>query len=136
MNVSKVKHPRLYAFYESKVLNAMGIITIVSLLCIKAFDTLLLPVLCASVAAVAAIGYSAWLWIAKPDKIVINSWLSDMSGSLTLYSLIVSAMDTDNKWWFYFPILCSVAILFVSLVRNQDRIYDITNQSITTTIAE
>lgn len=114
----------------------MQIPIIVSLLCIKPFDTILLPALCASVAAAAAISYSAWFWIVKPDKIVINPWLSDMSGLLTLYFLIVTAYDPDNKWWFYFPILCSVAILFVSLVRNHDRIYNITKQKLSNTKTE
>ncbi|MDE7411731.1 MAG: hypothetical protein K2M94_06805 [Paramuribaculum sp.] len=123
---SQIRHRRLSAFYRSKVLNALMMVIIVSLMLVRLYDTLVLPAVCGTVALLLFIGYSAWLWIKKPAKIVVNDVLSDLSGYLTLYWLIIMAMDSANQWWYIFPIVCSVIIMFIILVRDTDEVFVIT----------
>lgn len=118
-------HHRLHAFFRSKVLNALMIVIIVSLLLMAYTKSMLLPVICGSLALLFFIGYSLWLWIKKPKSIIINNWLSDLNGSFTIYFLIINAMDAPNQWWYITPIVFSVVLLFISLVNNQDEKFDI-----------
>lgn len=118
-------HRRLHAFFRSKVLNALMIVIIVSLLLMAYTKSMLLPVICGSLALLFFIGYSLWLWIKKPKSIIINNWLSDLNGSFTIYFLIINAMDAPNQWWYITPIVFSVVLLFISLVNNQDEKFDI-----------
>lgn len=120
-----IRHRRLHAFYRSKVLNALMIVIIVSLLLMAYTKSMLLPVICGSLAILFFIGYSLWLWIKKPKSIIINNWLSDLNGSFTIYFLIINAMDAPNQWWYITPIVFSVVLLFISLVNNQDEKFDI-----------
>ena len=113
------------AFYRSKVLNAMMIVVIVSLLLMMCTQSMVLPVLCGSVALLFFIGYSLWLWIKKPGSIVINDRLSDINGLYTLYILIIVAINPTDKWWFIIPIVCAVFILFLELVNSKDEKFDI-----------
>lgn len=71
------------------------------------------------------IGYSLWLWIKKSKSIVINSLLSNLSGVLTLYYLIILAIKADNEWWYITPIALSVVLLFVVLISNTDEKFEI-----------
>jgi len=87
--------------------------------------SMLLPVICGSLALLFFIGYSLWLWIKKPKSIIINNWLSDLNGSFTIYFLIINVMDAPNQWWYITPIVFSVVLLFISLVNNQDEKFDI-----------
>ena len=121
----EIRHRLLYAFYKSKVLNSMMIAVIVGLLLACYYPSSLLPIICSSLALAMFIGYSLWLWIKKPKRIVINDWLSEMSGYFTLYFLIVVALRSDNQWWYIFPAACSVVVLFIALVRNRDEIFGI-----------
>lgn len=120
-----IKHRRLHAFFRSKVLNALMIVVIVSLLLMAYTKAMLLPVICGSTAFALFVGYSLWLWIKKPKSIVINNWLSNLNGWFFLYYLIINAMDAPNQWWYITPIVFSVFLLFISLINNQDEIYDI-----------
>lgn len=120
-----IRHRRLYAFYNSKVLNAMMITTIVSLMTGNCTGSLLLPVVCASLALAFFLGYSLWLWIKKPQRIVINTWLSGLDSLYVFYFLIVSAMKAPGPWWYIAPAACAVATLFISLVRNHDEEFEI-----------
>ena len=120
-----IRHRRLHAFYRSKVLNALMIVVIVSLLLMAYTKSMLLPVICGSLALFFFFGYSLWLWIKKPKSIIINNWLSNLNGAFTLYYLIIVAMDAPNQWWYITPIVFSVVLLFISLVNNQDEKFDI-----------
>lgn len=120
-----IKHRRLHAFFRSKVLNALMIVVIVSLLLMAYTKAMLLPVICGSTAFALFVGYTLWLWIKKPKSIVINNWLSNLNGWFFLYYLIINAMDAPNQWWYITPIVFSVFLLFISLINNQDEIYDI-----------
>lgn len=121
----KIMHRRLYAFYQSKVLNALLIATIVSLLLAAYADSLLMPVICGSLATLFFIAYSLWLWIKKPASITINNWLSNLRGLFVLYYLIVTAMKEPNQWWYITPIALSVVALFVALITDHDERFDI-----------
>lgn len=120
-----IRHRRLHAFYRSKVLNALMIVVIVSLFLMAYTKSMLLPVICGSLAILFFIGYSLWLWIKKPKSIIINNWLSNLSRSFTIYYLIINAMDAPNQWWYITPIVFAVILLFISLVNNQDEKFDI-----------
>ncbi len=121
----RIRHRRLQAFYRSKVLNALMIVVIVSLLLMAYTKSMLLPVICGTLALLFFIGYSLWLWIKKPKSIIINNWLSNLNGAFTLYYLIIIAMDAPNQWWYITPIAFSVVLLFISLINNQDERFDI-----------
>lgn len=125
MNKGIIRHRRLYAFQESKALNSLMITVVTSLLLMAYTQSMLLPVICGVIALACFIGYTVWLWTDKPQKIVINKWLSGMNGWLTLYFLIIMAMDAPDKWWYITPICFAGYILCISLIRNQDELFDI-----------
>lgn len=118
-------HRRLHAFYQSKVLNALMMTIVISLLLMAYTKSMLLPVMCASLALAFFIGYSMWLWIKKPKRIVINNWLSNINGPFTLYFLIITALNPTNQWWYITPIALSVVVLFISLVKDNDEVFEI-----------
>lgn len=84
---------------------------------------ILLPTLCASMAFGLFIGYSLWLWIKKPQKIVINGWLSNIDGLFTLYYIIIVALDSKNPWWYAFPVICAIFTLFICMIKPKDEIF-------------
>lgn len=116
----ELRHRRLYAFQNSKVLNLLMIILVVFLLIADATESLLLPVVCGMVALLCFIGYSIWLWICKPQVIIINTKLSEISGLLTLYFLIIVAINPDNIWWFIIPVAVTILSIFVTMLKNND----------------
>lgn len=122
----EIRHRRLQAFFTSKVLNSLMIVIIVSLLVMAGTKTMLLPAVCGALALLLFIGYSLWLWIKKPERIIINRWLSGINGWFTLYYLIISAMKAPNEWWYITPVAFAVVLLFISLVKDQnDEPFDI-----------
>ncbi|MDE6100651.1 MAG: hypothetical protein K2G01_06355 [Paramuribaculum sp.] len=121
----KIRHRRLHAFFASKVLNSLMIVIIVSLMVMPYTKTMLLPAVCGSLALILFIGYSLWLWIKKPNSIVVNYWLSNINGCFTIYFLIISAMSPTNEWWYIFPISYTIVLMFVAMVRNQDEFFEI-----------
>ena len=121
----EVRHRKLYAFYNSKVLNSLMIVIVLSLFLLMYTRSMLLPVLCGSIALACFIGYSLWLWIKKPRTIVINTWLSQIDSWLTLYFLIVAAMRDASQWWSIFPIAVSVILFFLALINNKDQDFTI-----------
>lgn len=112
----EIRHRRLYAFYHSKVLNALMIVLILGLLMTDYNDSFIIPLLCSATALLLFIGYSAWLWLKKPQQIVINKWLSNISGWFILYYLCVIAVSTPNQWWFVLPGIGAVVLLFLSMI--------------------
>ncbi len=120
-----IRHRRLYAFYQSKVLNALMIAVVVSLLMMAYTKSALLPAICASLALVCFIGYSLWFWIIKPKSVIINDWLSDMNGLYAVYFLIVAAMDAPGQWWYIVPVALSVVLLFIALTTDHDEKFHI-----------
>lgn len=121
----EIRHRRLHAFYNSKVLNALMIVVVDGLLLMGCYKTLLLPVVCSGIALLLFIGYSLWLWFAKPGRVVINKTLSGMSGYLFLYFLIVGIPTLENEWWYIAPLIASILMMFVVLVRNDDEVFEI-----------
>lgn len=117
-----VRHPRLDAFYESKVLSALMMVIIASL-CLIGYneDAWLLPVITASLAAVLFVGYTLWFWIKKPASIVVNSRLSDLTFVFMLYCGIIVAVGVTNPWWFIAPVILEVLVFFIMLVDNSDK---------------
>lgn len=117
----EIKHRRLYAFYQSKVLNALMITMVTGLLLIDNYnETLPFLIICTSLALLFFIAYSLWIWIKKPKMVIINRWLSDVSGCFVLYFLIVIAFKATNQWWYILPPVCAVVILFISLIRSDE----------------
>jgi len=91
----------------------------------------MLPLLCSAISFLAALGYTIWFCVKKPDKVVVNRWLSDIDGKYTLYFLIVLNIKEPSDWWFTFPAVCGVALLFISLVNNKDEVFDISTKELT-----
>ena len=87
--------------------------------------SMLLPLICSSLALLFFVGYSLWFWIKKPTCIIIDYWLSNLNVAFTLYFLIVMAMDAPNQWWYITPIALSVVLLFIALINNQEERFDI-----------
>lgn len=126
MKAGEIRHRRLCAFYESKVLNALMITVVTCLLLMAYTQSMLLPAICGAIALLCFIGYSIWLWVKKPHRILINKWLSGMNGWFTLYFLIIMVMDAPNQWWYITPICLAICIFCICLIRNHDEWFDIT----------
>ena len=122
---SEIRHRRLYAFYNSRALNGLMIVVVDALLLMACYNTMLLPVVCSSVALLLFIGYALWLWFAKPRQIMINTLLSDVSGYLLLYFLIMSAVRPESEWWYIVPLVGSIVAMFVTLTCNRDKLFEI-----------
>lgn len=122
-----IRHRRLYAFYKSKALNGCLILIITALSLQYFVDSQILVVLCAGTALLFFIGYSLWMWLRKPRRIVINKWLADISGWFVLYYLIVNGMsDAISGWWYVFPVVCAFIALSIALVRRcDDEVFEI-----------
>ncbi len=100
-------------------------VVIVSLLLMAYTKSMLLPVICGTLAALFFIGYSLWLWIKKPKSIIINNLLSNLNGAFIYYYLIIIAIDSPNQWWYITPFALSVVLLFISLINYKDEKFDI-----------
>lgn len=125
MKKEGIRHRRLYAFFESKVLNVLMITVVTSLLLMAYTQSMLLPVICSTIALICFIGYAIWLWVKKPQRIIINRWLSGINGCFTLYFIIIMPMEAPNEWWYIIPICLIVCILCFSLICNKDELYEI-----------
>ncbi|MDE6454158.1 MAG: hypothetical protein K2L27_08145 [Muribaculaceae bacterium] len=121
----EIRHRRLYAFFRSKVLNALMIVVILSLLLMAYTQQILLPAICGATAFAFFAGYSFWFWIKKPERIIINHRLSDINGLFTLYFLIVSATPAPSQWWYIAPAAFAVVILFILLAKSYDEAFAI-----------
>lgn len=95
-------------------------VVMVSLLLMAYTNSMLLPVICGSLALLFFIGYSLWFWIKNPGHIIINKMLSAISGWFVIYFFIVGAMEATNKWWYITPIALAVTVLFISSVNYKD----------------
>lgn len=125
----EIRHRRLYAFYQSKVLNTLMIVTVISLMQIGYLQSMVMPVICSSVSLALFIGYTLWLWIRKPKQITIDTWLSNLSIWFTLYFVVVVAMKDLTQWWYIFPIVAAIILMFINLVRPHDELFDIVCES-------
>ena len=125
----EIRHRRLYAFYQSKVLNTLMIVTVISLMQIGYLQSMVMPVICSSVSLALFIGYSLWLWVRKPKQITIDTWLSNLSIWFTLYFVVVVAMKDLRPWWYIFPIVAAIILMFINLVRPHDELFDIVCES-------
>lgn len=121
----EIKHRRLYAFYNSKVLNVLQMIIILSLLLIGYLRSMLIPLICASVAFLFFAAYSLWIWIKKPERIVINSWLSNLSSLFTLYFLAIVAFNAESPYWYAAPLVAAIVLCFVVMIRRGDEVFTV-----------
>lgn len=77
--VAEIRHKRLYAFYNSKVLNLLVCIAEI-ILCLMAYCEFMLGFgILMGVVLLMMIAYTAWLWIKKPMQIVIDKWLANVT---------------------------------------------------------
>ncbi len=116
-----IRHRRLYAFFQSKVLNGLMILIVVCLLMATDRELALFPLACGALALILFAGYSLWVWIRKPASLVINNTLSTLSSLYTLYFLIVRSIDLAGEWWSLAPTLLSIPVLMVALCGYGDR---------------
>lgn len=124
MNI-KIKHRRLYAFYNSKVLNAMSISVAIMLPLLK-YTEIALPVLIAVVLAILLfVAYSCWIWFRKPSVVTINRWLSDLSTYFMFYALVVIAIKSDSFLCPSFSLVAGLIVLFITSLKNRDERFEI-----------
>ncbi|MDE6384468.1 MAG: hypothetical protein K2K79_09010 [Paramuribaculum sp.] len=116
----EIRHRRLHAFYQSKVLNGLMVFIVVCLLMSMAYDFALFPLICGGVGLLLFVGYSLRLWICKPQAIVTNNLVSNINGLYTLYYLVIIAFDTVYRWWYLVPALLSIGVLMVCLCGYKD----------------
>ncbi|MDE6303814.1 MAG: hypothetical protein K2M01_03215 [Paramuribaculum sp.] len=119
----KIKHRRLHAFFYSKVLNSLMFIIALSLIMASYNYMFVLSVVCALVALLLFIGYSLWLWIGKPDSVVINHRLSDLSGLYMLYCLLIITLKANNQLWYIIPLCCAIILMFLLQLRPSDQTF-------------
>lgn len=127
METIKVNHPRLYAFYKSKVINLLMCVVVVSLYVMAALPEpqWIIPAVCASVSFLCAVGYSLWIWMAKPTVLIVNPALSELSGVLTFYFIIAAAFKAQGLWWWVTPAVIGLVALVFVLMRRTDHAFDI-----------
>ena len=120
---SEIKHRRLHAFFYSKVLNSLMFIIALSLIMASYNYMFVLSVVCALVALLLFIGYSLWLWIGKPDSVVVNHRLSDLSGLYMLYCLLIITLKASNQLWYIIPLSCAIILMFLLQLRPSDQTF-------------
>lgn len=125
-----IKQKRLYAFFNSKVINSMMLIMEFFILLIPCFNDVMVPIICGAASLLLIIGYTVWLFVKKPAKITVNKWLSEISSLYTIYFLIVIAMDKFSIWWDIFAVLIFISIFFISLIKPKDRVFLLDSQSL------
>ncbi len=121
----EIRHRRLYAFFNNKVLNVLSLIVIVSLTQIGYLREIIGPTICAAFAFALGLGYGLWFWIKKPKKIIINRWISDRNIWFTLYFLVVTGFQWTSMWVCLAPILAAILLLFLNLLRPKDELFEI-----------
>ena len=117
MGKDKIENRRLYAFLRSQTLTILMLLAFSCIFLMQYLNDLIIPSIIGGVIFSMAIGYSLWFWIKKPNEIVINNRLSNISSVFFFYWFIVNAMDNPNKMWYLFPIICLVGILIITLVK-------------------
>lgn len=121
----EIKHRRLYAFFNSKALNVFMFVIIVCLLVMAYTGSMLMPVICGLISLAFFAGYSLWLWIRKPESIVVNGVLSNANSAYMVYYLAVAALYPVGQWWLIVPIALSVVVIAVCAVGAGDRTFKI-----------
>lgn len=101
------------------------IVVVLSLLQMNYDRLLILAAVCGTTALLLFIAYSLWLWIKKPESIVISNRLSDANGIYLLYYLIITAVQPSNKWWYIAPIAAAVILLFATMIYDTDKKFEI-----------
>lgn len=123
----EIRHRRLHAFFQSKVLNSLMVVAMVSLTMMCYMHSIELPAVCASVAFALFVGYSLWIWIRKPRQIVINNMLSNVSGIFTLYFIAIALfpIESMNPWWYCIPAVCAIIAMFICMIKPSDEVFEI-----------
>lgn len=122
----QIRHRRLYAFYNSKALNVLLLIGVLSLLQTGYSEATPVPAIaCSAVAFILFIGYTLWIWIKKPKQIIINTWLSNLTIWFTLYYLIIIQPNDLSWWWFATPVMAAIIIYFIDMIRPHDELFEI-----------
>ncbi len=120
-----IRHRRLYAFYNSRVLNILMVVIIASLMLADATHLSIYPLLCSAISFLFFVGYSLWLWIKKPHRIVIDTRLSDLSGLLVFYFIAISLVCDGSTWLNLCGFVAALLILTFSFVWSGARLFDI-----------
>lgn len=122
-----IRHRRLYAFYQSKVLNMLMLILIAGLLLSFAVTPNVIPIICSSISFLCFFGYSLWLWIKRPTSVIINPLLSNISSCFTLYFLIIHLFKSVPALCYTLPAILSFAFLlfFLTPLNKSDKLFAI-----------
>lgn len=117
-----IRHKKLYAFFNSKLINSLLIIMEMFLILMYCFTDVKLPIICSLTCLILIIGYSISLALGKVKKVVVNKYLSELSSLYTLYFLIVVAIKSPSVWWSLFAAVSLILIFFVSMIAAPDKI--------------
>lgn len=121
----EIRHRRLYAFSNSKIINSLMLLLELWILIMPLFKDIVFPVVCGGLCLLVILGYSLRLWIMKPPRVIINPWLSDLRGTYTVYFLIVIAIKDASIWWYLLAGVGVIFIFVVSLIHPQDKEFEI-----------
>lgn len=120
-----IRHRRLYAFYQSKVLNTVMIVLTALLPQLLFPQWTVVSVICIVIALALFVGYSLWLWIKKPRRIIVNNLLSNLDGLFLLYYLVIIAIKPESRWWYISPMFAAIVALIIGMMRYKDEPFDI-----------
>lgn len=121
-----LRHPRLFAFYNSTVLNVLEIAICICLMSAGFVHDLMIPTILACAAFAVFILYTMWIWLKKPAQIHINPWLSQLASSFVFYFLIIAAIMPEARWWYIAPILPAAIIIIMAFTAKKGSMYNIT----------
>lgn len=123
---NEIRHRRLYAFYHCKVLNVLEMLIVASLSSMGLIVSNLIPLTCAGIAFILFLCYSCWLWFRKPDRVVINKYVADITSITALYVLSILTLRPGSKWWYAAPLLCALWALAMLVIKpKSDEIFEI-----------
>lgn len=118
-------NPRLYAFFNSKVLNLLMIVESICLLFMTFLPEMNLPVVIGTIIFIFFIIYTLWFWIKKPERIVINKLFSNIFTILFLYYFVIIGFGKLNIWTCVLPVLLVLGSLVFSIFKRRDEIFEI-----------
>lgn len=109
---------RMNTFFHLTVLNALTIAEGTVLIITATYGFNILSVASLVLMFAISIGYSMWYWLARPAKVPVNAFLSEMSSYMTLYMLIVLALQPESPYWALTAVLCMIGTFVVYFAKQ------------------
>lgn len=131
-----VMHPRLLAFFDSTVMNALMQALLIAVVFLNTLTVIsssnfsdnpvnLTDILMGIVSLIVlafTLGYCLWFWIRRPKRITVSPGLSNITGINTLYFILftfffrMSPTPSAAIWWSIPPVLFGlVSIIYAGI---------------------